>query len=394
MHNVVIDQPYEFVPPHRGEWWPWILQKLLRWRLRREYGLMQIECHGGERLKAAVRAGDGVLIAPNHCRPCDPDVVHEYARQVGLLPFILASWHLFMQNRLQSFLLRRIGAFSIYREGMDRAAITASIDILVASGRPLVVFAEGVITRTNDRLNELQEGTAFIARSAAKKRAKENGSGRVVVYPLAIRYHYDGDVRQAVTPALTEIERRLSWRPQLHLSLEQRVQKLGRALLTLKEVEYLTEPRTGTVGERVQQLIDAILTPLEQEWLNGERESNVVARVKALRATVLPDMVQGELSEAERERRWLQLADMYLAQQLSCYPPDYLADQPTAERWLETVERFEEDLTDRCRRYEPLRAVVTLGEEIVVSPARDRGAASDPLMVEIERQLKHLLRIK
>jgi hypothetical protein len=176
--------------------------------------------------------------------------------------------------------------------------------------------------------------------------------------------------------------------------LEERIQKLGRALLTLKEHEYLGESQAGTVGERIGRLIDAILTPLEQEWLSGERAASVVARVKRLRAAVLPDMVQGELSESERERRWLQLADMYLAQQLSCYPPEYLADRPTPERWLETVERFEEDLTDRCRPYPPLRAVVTLGEEIAVSPARDRSAADDPLMVEIERQLKQMLGVE
>ena len=80
MHNVVIDKPYEFVPPHRGRWWPWLLQRSLRWRLRREYGLVRVECRGGERLRASLRAGDGVLIAPNHCRPCDPEVVHECAK--------------------------------------------------------------------------------------------------------------------------------------------------------------------------------------------------------------------------------------------------------------------------------------------------------------------------
>ena len=45
------------------------------------------------------------------------------SRQLGVLPFIVASWHLFMQSRLQTFFLRRLGAFSIYREGMDRAAL-------------------------------------------------------------------------------------------------------------------------------------------------------------------------------------------------------------------------------------------------------------------------------
>jgi len=32
---------------------------------------------------------------------------------------------------------------------------------------------------------------------------------------------------------------------------------------------------------------------------------------------------------------------LYVAQQLHCYSGDYLADAPTAERLLETVERYE-----------------------------------------------------
>jgi len=390
MQNIVIDKPYVFVPPHRGRWWPWLLQRVARRRLRKTYGVAAVECRGLDKLRASVAAGHGILLAPNHCRPSDPEVIQEMSRQAGLLPFTLASWHLFMQNRLQTFLLRRIGAFSIYREGMDRAAITMAVDLLADSGRPLLIFPEGVVTRTNDRLNPLLEGTAFIASAAAKKRAKATPPGQVVVHPIVLRYQYGGDVRQAVEPVLTEIEQRLSWRPQKQLSLEERIAKVGQSLLALKEIEYLGQAQTGTAGERLDRLIDALLVPLEKEWLRGEREAHVVARVKKLRSAVLPDMVHGELAEAERVRRWAQLADMYLAQQLSCYPPDYLAAHPTPERLLETVERYEEDLTDRCRAHSPLRVTVTAGDAIAVSPARERGE-EDPVLAEVERQLREML---
>ena len=76
-----------------------------------------------EHLRESRDAGHGVLIAPNHCRPCDPFVISELARQVGEIPYTMASWHLFMQGRLQAWTLRRAGVFSIYREGMDRAAL-------------------------------------------------------------------------------------------------------------------------------------------------------------------------------------------------------------------------------------------------------------------------------
>jgi 1-acyl-sn-glycerol-3-phosphate acyltransferase len=392
MQNIVIDKPYEFVPPHRGRWWPWLIQRLVRSRLRRMYGIASVECRGSDKLLASRSAGHAILLAPNHCRPSDPEVVQEMSRQAAILPFVMASWHLFMQNRVQTFLLRRAGAFSIYREGMDRAALNMAIAILDEGLRPLVVFPEGVVSRTNDRLNPLLEGTAFIARAAAKKRAKATPPGLVVVHPVALRYRYDGNVRQTVEPVLTEIERRLSWRPQKDLALEDRIAKLGQSLLALKEIEYLGQPQAGLIGDRLERLIDGLLVPMEKEWLKGERETHVVARVKRLRSAVLPDMIQGDLPEAERQRRWTQLADMYLAQQLSCYPPNYLAANPTPERLLETVERFEEDLTDQCRAHSPLRVTVTVGEAITVSAARERGG-EDPLLVEIERQLQHMLGI-
>lgn len=101
--------------------------------------------------------------------------------------------------------------------------------------------------------------------------------------------------------------------------------------------------------------------------------------VKKLRAAVLPDMVQGDLLEAERARRWTQLADRYLALQLSFYPPEYVASNPTPELLLETVERFEEVVTDDCRAHSPMWVTATIRAAIVVSPLRRRGD-EDPLL--------------
>src|SRR5204863_367663 len=129
-------------------------------------------------------------LSPNHCRDEDPLIVSTLARKVGQPFFVVASAHLFMAGKLQAFLLRRAGAFSIYREGMDKQAVQTSIEILDTAKRPLVIFPEGHISRTNDRLAPMLEGTALIAWQAAKKRAKENNNGKVVVHPVAIRYSF------------------------------------------------------------------------------------------------------------------------------------------------------------------------------------------------------------
>ncbi|HEV8604103.1 MAG TPA: 1-acyl-sn-glycerol-3-phosphate acyltransferase [Tepidisphaeraceae bacterium] len=395
MQNIIIDKPYKYVPPVTAKIWPRILVHYFRRYVRRKYGLSEVEVHGLELIRKSIAAGHGIMITPNHCRDSDPLLMAELVALIPQPLYYMASWHLFMQSRLQTFLIRRAGAFSIHREGMDRAALNMAIQTLETAERPLVVFPEGVVSRTNDRLNTLLDGTAMIARTAAKKRAKQNPPGQVVIHPLAIRYKFEGDLFATLEPVLDEMERRLSWQSQKHLTLAGRIAKLGQGLLTLKEIEYMGQPQHGPIFDRMQRLINHLLVPLETEWLEGPREGHVVARVKQLRTAILPDMIKGDIGEQERTRRWKQLADIYLAQQLSFYPPDYIASNPTPERLLETVERFEEDLTDKVRAHKPIRVIMRLGQAIEVSPTRERESRgeSDPLMQKIEEQLKSLLGI-
>lgn len=391
MQDIVIDKPYVPVPPHRGWLWPAVLQRLLPRRLRKSYGIERVETVYAERLAASIRAGHGIVVAPNHCRDEDPLVLGILARDAGSPFFIMASWHLFMQSKVRTYLLRRAGAFSIYREGIDRAAINTAVEILERAERPLVIFPEGFIARTNDRLNELMDGTAMIARSAAKKRAKLDPPRKVVVHPVAIRYRFHGDISATATRVLDEIESRLSWRPQKQLPLLERIYKVGTALLTLKEIEYIGAPRSGDVGERIAGLIDSILAPLEDDYTEGKHDGSTNSRVKRLRSAILPDLIRNELTESERDQRWRQLADVYLANELSHYPPDYVRSNPTPERILETIERFEEDLTDRIRMHGSMTTTITVGEAIEVHAAREGRGGPDPLLAQIATDLRRML---
>jgi 1-acyl-sn-glycerol-3-phosphate acyltransferase len=391
MKNIVIAKPYRFVPPRFSPVWARVIQWYLPAYLRKNSGVTSWKCAGLERLAASLNAGCGVLLAPNHCRPCDPMVLGLLSREAARPFHVMASWHLFMQSRAQSFLLTRLGGFSVYREGLDRESLKCAARILAEARFPLVVFPEGFVTRNNDRLMNLLDGVAFLARTAAKQRAASPRPGKVVLHPVFVRYFFEGGLEAAIAPVLREIEARLSWQPQSHLPLRERIVKAGHALLALKEMEYLGATQSGEVRERLAHLLDHLLEPLEREWTGGRRESDPMTRIKRLRTAILPDMIHGELAEAESARRWRQLADLYVAQQLHCYSGDYLAGAPTPERLLETVERYEEDLTDNARPHPPLHAVISVGQAIEATPARDRGAESDPISNELRRQLEMML---
>ncbi|MCP4096522.1 MAG: hypothetical protein GY748_09810, partial [Planctomycetaceae bacterium] len=152
-------------------------------------------------------------------------------------------------------------------------------------------------------------------------------------------------------------------------------------------------PQFGAIPARLQKIIDSILVPLEEEWIEGVREGSLIGRIKRLRFVILRDMIQDNVTEEERDRRWIHLNDMNLAQQLGHYPPHYVKSKPTPERLLETVEKFEFDLTGSTRIHRPMSATVRIGSAIPVPTKRDRQYKHDSVMVAVEQQLHELLEI-
>lgn len=391
MQKLIIEEPYQFVPPHRGKLFFSFFKLILRRYLRAKHGIAADECRGIEHLRESLAAGHGIILAPNHSRLSDPMAMGLISIEADTFLHSMASWHVFKQDWITTFVTRRLGAFSIYREGLDRVALNTAIHILETAERPLVIFPEGCISRTNDQLGTLRDGASFIARAAARKRAAQTPAGKVVIHPVALKYRFQGDVDESLSPVLEEIEKRLSWQPQDHLSLVARIAKVGRALVCIKELEYFGAPQTGSIYQRLDRLTDHLLAPKEEEWLGARQEGDTIARVKALHWAILPDMVNNDVTDEERKRRWRQLGDLYLAQQLSCYRRGYVRPDSPPERFVETVEGFEEDLTDAARVHGPFHLTVEVGEAMEVSPVRERGATGDPLMRKLEDRLQSML---
>lgn len=391
MQNVFIEKPYQFVPAIRTAWPQSLYCRLGLYKreLRRRQGVIDFECRNLDRLQDSIAAGHGIMLTPNHPRMADPMLMCHLARLVPCNFYAMASWHLFNQGWRLTWVLRLMGAFSVNREGLDRQAVDYAIAILQNADRPLIIFPEGTTSRTNDQLMSLMEGPALIARTAAKRRA--NSGGKVVVHPVGIKYVFQGDLQRACNGVLAKIERRFGWRPDDCVSLINRLIKVGNAMLTLKELQYGIDQPVGTLRRRQTTMVNHLLQPLELEWLGKVQNQGIAIRIKNLRLKIFPELTLNSLDDAERKRRWSQLEDTYLAQQIDCYPENYVVDHPTVDRILETVEKFEEDLTDACTIHGDLKAIIKIDEAIEVSPERTRGVSEDPLMAQIRERLQALL---
>ncbi|MEM7784779.1 MAG: lysophospholipid acyltransferase family protein [Planctomycetota bacterium] len=392
MQNILIEKPYEFHPPYEWNWPQRFLTQIGQFKplLRKEHGVTAGEVRNIDRLKKSIAAGYGIMLCPNHPRTADPIAMYYVCQQCPVSLYTMASWHLFNQSRFMTFMLRLMGAFSVNREGLDRKSVDFAIDTLVQAKRPLLIFPSGSTSRTNDRLMAFMDGPSFIARTAAKRR-KKNGE-KVVVHPICIKYFYQGDIEAACLPVLDEIEKRLTWSPNRHLPLIDRIIKIGDALLTLKELQCGIRSADGlTLRQRQSNMVNRLLNPLEKEWLGKPQDGGIQTRVKNLRMKIFPDLARNEVDDRERKRRWAQLENTYLAQQVDCYPENYLVESPSVDRILETVEKFEEDIKDKCRIHGDLKVVLNIGEAIEVSTKRDREATADPLMTSIRQSVQVML---
>lgn len=392
MQEIIVEKPYKFVPPHTGNFVPACIQRfrLVDRYLAKYEGVQSYEIRGIDHLKESLRLNRGILLAPNHCRYADPLAMGWVAREVDTHVYAMASWHLFNQSWLEAWAIRMMGGFSVYREGLDRQSLDTAINILVTAQRPLVVFPEGTVFRTNDVLQPLLDGVAFLARTAARRRQKEC-SGEVVIHPVAIKYLFNGNLVRSVEPVVTSIEQRLTWQVSRQQSLVERIGKIASALLTLKEIEHFGAAQQGTIEQRQKGLIDHLLGPLELEWLGTVQSGNLIPRIKQLRSKMVPYLTAGTLSPDQRDKIWRQLASIYLAQQVGSYPSDYIARPTTVTRVLETVERLEEDLTDRSRVHRPLHVVIQIGQALAIGTDKAPKDQEDPVMVQLRVHLQDML---
>ena len=392
--TVVFDRPYRFVPPHHGVIWPFFIQKLrlVDWYLRRNEGIVSWECRGIEHLKRSLDRGDGILLAPNHCRYADPLVLGWPARLLKTNVYAMASWHLFNQGRFNGFAIQKMGGFSIHREGVDRLALETAITSLTTAERPLVLFPEGTTNRSNDVLKPLLDGVSFIARSAARRRQKKS-NGNVVIHPIAIKYLCVGDICDWARQRLQQIEQKFGWQTPSGLSIAQRTRRIVDGAFVLREVEHLGTTGPGTKEQRLEALIATILQRIENRLAMQPGQENSRERVRAIRTEIAAQFFQRDVDrKAELQFRQDVIA-VDMVQEMISYPDFYLdPDEVTDTRIVETIQRLEESIFGKADCSVPLRAVIQIGDVINVPAEKAPRGKVDPLMLELKNRLEKMLK--
>ncbi|WP_425617262.1 1-acyl-sn-glycerol-3-phosphate acyltransferase [Anatilimnocola sp. NA78] len=386
-------QPYQTPPKH----WPplmtpWIVKlwrPLINRELRRGQKITKIEVQGIEHPQQALRENCGLMVTPNHSFHYDSYVMIETAHRVGQPFHFLSAWQVFaMSKPLEQRVLQWHGCFSINREAADLKAFKQAVDILQTSQQPLVVFPEGDIYHSNDRVTPFRDGAAAIAMSAAKKSER-----KIVVQPCALKCFYVTDPAQELAQVMTRLEQRFNWRPRTEWPLDKRIFAYADGLLSLKEIEYIGRQQSGTIPERIQGLANHVLAKLEQAYGVANAGGIVPERVKEVRRAVIKQLENPETKDDARQPLVDAMDDLFFVVQLFSYPGNYLAEKVTIERTAETLDKFEEDVLEqpfpgiRGERH----AIVRFGPPIEVPKTRDQRDAVARMTDQLEHAVQGLL---
>lgn len=378
-------EPYRFIPPFRGTLWCRLGRGVMTRHLRRRLGVQRWRFDGLDHLSDSLAKQAGILLTPNHSRWADPILMGVLGGQVDRYLYYVASYHLFRQGRLTAWLLNRMGGYSIWREGADRESIRTTTRLLADAERPVVLFPEGTWFRQNDRVGPLQDGLSLITRQAVRQSTRP-----IVIHPVGIKYWLLADPTAEIGRRLDRLEARLGWRPQGELSPTARIEKLGGALVAVKEIEYLGQTQPGALDARIARLVQSQVERLERQHLGREFDGWPLERIRRLRQQLVRRL--GERCDAPAIKK--DLDDLLFFENLNAQSLDYLTEAPTPERLAETVQRIEETVSDEVETpVAPLGAAVAVGPAIDVRTFSkgDRRDGPDPLTAHLRSAIQGLV---
>jgi 1-acyl-sn-glycerol-3-phosphate acyltransferase len=386
-------KPTRHWSPRMTPWWYRMLGPLRRRALRREK-MAKIGVEGLEHLDAAMKAGHGILLTPNHSFHWDSYCLMEAARSLSTPFYFMSAWQVFAMSKwFERESMQRCGCFSVDREGTDMQALKTAIDVLQNRPHPLVIFPEGDVYHTNDRVMPFRDGAAAIASMAAKKTERP-----IRIIPVAIKRWYIEDPEPSLRRTVEALEKRLTWRPTPELSIPARILRVGEGLLALKEWEYRQQVFQGTLIERKEALMNSMLSELESRYDIRPKDCLVSERVKEIRRRVIERREKAPASDepakSNEQLQWAKDMDtVFLIVQLYSYPGDYLVECPSTERVVETLDKLEEDVLGATYPtiHGEREVLVRFGSPIEVPGGKEKRGPAAELTDTIEKTMQRML---
>ena len=373
------DIPYKYFPPKPNRLVAWLgEQGNKRFHLPGPMHLMEsVQVENYQALKDINRQhGARLLLLPNHSTHSDPQIMIEACRQVGLWSFFMAAYDVFERDSKVAWMMQRMGAFSVNRDGSDRQSLKDAIETVIDGRYALTVFPEGNVYLMNDRVTPFLDGPAYIAMKAQQE-MKE--SGRIFAVPVSIKVTHVTDARHTVEQMLLDMAQKLGVEFDDE-AIVAKVHKVGIAMVqrNLKMRGFLPpNPDYSDLPGLLRQSAELILTRLEEKiGVEPKKPDDLMDRFRGVRREIHKVRADPE-REIDHAVAAIWADEAIVAFRILSYAGNYLSVKPTLDRVGETVEKLQEDLYGKgVPPYAKRTAYVRFGDPIDVS--EQLAAAAKP----------------
>lgn len=348
--NEFSDLPYSYYPPKPQRFWIWLLLQYNRFLYLpgKVLRINSVVLTNREQLSGFLAKGRShILFLCNHPTHGDPQIMLEMQRQIGISSMFMAAYDLFeRRSKLDVWVMKVMGVFSVDREILDSKAIHQGVKTLAEGEYALSVFPEGEVYQQNDRVVPFQEGAIYMALTAQKKLAKLHPGHSIYIIPVSIKVSHDHDQRPAISALLAELAAGVGTILDREKEPVAELERIASALV-LREAEKvgldLSPAGTDGLEAKLKAAAGLIIAVLEKGMdFTPENSGDLMSRLLYIRRRIHqirtdPDKAAG-FPEAGK---WADQA--MLALRVLSYNPNYLRHRPSVDRYGECVEKLFED---------------------------------------------------
>ncbi|MCL6432644.1 MAG: 1-acyl-sn-glycerol-3-phosphate acyltransferase [Leptolyngbyaceae cyanobacterium HOT.MB2.61] len=349
-----------FYPIRLNPFLIWFVQTIsllpaARWRYKID---LQVEPGDLERLRAL--KGHRRLLLPNHPTFQDPIVIFLLSAKLRQTFYYLAAYETF--KGLLGRFLQSVGVYSIRRGIADRPSIAYTLDLMTQPDCCLVIFPEGGCSFQNDTVMPFRVGGVQLAFQVLSRFARRGEDiPNFYVVPVSIKYRYTQDMTPAIQASLHQLETKLGL-PGTGNHYE-RLRAIAKQVLINLEKEYgFSAPETAqqSWNDRIAALKFHVIQECEQhlsmQSTPGEPIRERVYRIQyalqtidELQETNIRNSRESDSQEPQLENTWTPAAvqkAMFRLLNFDAIHDSYVAENPTPERFLDTLTRLEREVFD------------------------------------------------
>ena len=347
------DTPYAFFPPEPSPLFIRFAQQTNRLLTLsgKQHRIQDLSLHHAERLHPIQQDPRArVLFLVNHATHSDPQIMFEVLRRIGMRSCFMAAYDVFQRSRIHAWIMQKVGAFSVDRDGSDRQSMKCAMEVLKEGRYALTMFPEGNVFFMNDRACPFLDGASFIALKAQKDLGPDS---KIWAVPVSNKLTHRTDQREAVRDKVAALAREIGTDLDRSADVRAELIRIGKQALAV-QFDRLGILPAGSADLEFGELLDtsarSIVEELEQDMAfpprTGDGTEDRIRRIRSQIHHLRTDPEQD--ARFPQAARWAEKA--ILAMRILSYTGHYIQDRPTLDRYAETVEKMAEDLSGVLQR--------------------------------------------